>query len=110
LVNIGLIFEQQGETASAQKIYQTGQSKCPGASEFADRLAVLSGHPKPGFKAGSYTLIDVDDLKLIRPPPETFANDYVAAVPELPTRCLGIEENGKDFKTLSTFPKSYFKP
>jgi tetratricopeptide (TPR) repeat protein len=107
-LNIGLIFEQQGEIASAQKIYQTGQTKCPNAPEFAERLAALTGHSRAGPKPGTYALIDVDDLKFIRPPPEVFACDYVAAVPELPPKCFGIEGNSEGFKVLATFPKSYF--
>jgi tetratricopeptide (TPR) repeat protein len=107
-LNIGLIFEQQGEIGSAQKIYQTGQSKCPGAPEFGERLAALAGHSRSGFKPGSYALIDVDDLKFIKAPPEVFAMDYVAAVPELPPHCFGGDIDAEGFKTLATFPKSYF--
>jgi tetratricopeptide (TPR) repeat protein len=107
-LNIGLIFEEQGEISSAQKIYQTGQSKCPGAPEFDERLKALAGHAKSGFKPGAYSLIDVDDLKFIRPPPETFALEYVAAVPEMPPDCLGVDQSVEGFKTLATFPKSYF--
>jgi tetratricopeptide (TPR) repeat protein len=107
-LNIGLIFERQGDMASAQKIYQTGQSKCPSAPAFAERINALSGHTRTGAKPGSYTLIDVDDQKFIRPPPETFAIDYVAAVPELPPQCFGIDAAPDGFKALATFPKSYF--
>jgi tetratricopeptide (TPR) repeat protein len=108
-LNIGLIFEQQGEISNAQKIYQTGQTKCPASPDFGERLAALAGHGRAGYKPGGYALIDVDDTKFIRAPPEVFAADYVAAVPELPPRCFGIEANTEGFKTLATFPKSYFK-
>jgi tetratricopeptide (TPR) repeat protein len=107
-LNIGLIFEQQGEIASAQKIYQTGQTKCPNTPEFGDRIAALSGHSRGGVKPGGYSLIDVDDLKFIRAPPELFAMEYVAAVPELPPQCFGFDGHSEGFKALATFPKSYF--
>jgi tetratricopeptide (TPR) repeat protein len=107
-LNIGLIFEQQGDLNSANKIYQTGQSKCQGVHEFAERLNALSARPRPGYKSPGYTVIDVDDLKIIRPPPEVFAVDYVAAVPQLPAECFGIELGSDGFKALATFPKSYF--
>jgi glucose repression mediator protein len=67
-LNIGLIFEQQGEIANAQKIYPTGQTKCPGRSEFAERLAALAGHGRTSYKPGGYALIEVDDTKFIRAP------------------------------------------
>jgi hypothetical protein len=47
-------------------------------------------------------------MKFIRPPAEAFARDYVAAVPELPPQCFGIDTNIEGFKALATFPKSYF--
>jgi tetratricopeptide (TPR) repeat protein len=107
-LNIGLIFEQQGDSTSAQKIYQTGQTKCPGVQEFAERLNALNGVQRRPYKPGNWPLIDVDDLKFIRPPAEAFARDYVAAVPELPPQCFGINTNVEGFKALATFPKSYF--
>jgi hypothetical protein len=107
-LNIGFIFKRQGDVASAQKIYQTGQTKCPSAPEFAERINGLSGHPRTGAKPRGYGLIDVDDQKFIRPPPETFAIDYVAVVPELLPQGFGIDVAPDGFKALATFPKSYF--
>jgi tetratricopeptide (TPR) repeat protein len=107
-LNIGLIFEQQGDFTSAQNIYQTGQAKCPGVQEFADRLSALAGTQRQACKPGNWPLVDIDDMKFIRAPAEIFAKDYVAAVPELPPQCFGIEAPVDGFATLATFPQSYF--
>ena len=107
-LNIGLIFEQQADFNSAQKIYQTGQTKCTGSPEFAQRIASINAHQRTGNRS-QYQLIDVDDMKFIQPTPEVFVNDYVSAVPELPTECYGIGAAAESFKALSTFPHSYFK-
>jgi tetratricopeptide (TPR) repeat protein len=107
-LNIGLIFEQQGDFTSAQKIYLTGQAKCPGVQDFADRLGALAGAQRPACKPGNWPLIDIDDMKFIIAPAEMFAKDYVAAVPELPPQCFGIEAPADGFGTLATFPRSYF--
>jgi tetratricopeptide (TPR) repeat protein len=106
-LNIGLIFEHQGDFQSAQKIYQTGQGKCPGRVEFAERLNGISSQSRAGYRNLTYALIDVDDMKFIQPTPEIFAKDYVAAVPELPPECFGLGKEGEAFRILSTFPKSY---
>jgi Tfp pilus assembly protein PilF len=107
-LNIGLIFEHQGDFTSAQKIYQTGQGKCVGCVEFTERLNSIATQPRTGYKGVSYNLIDVDDAKFIQPTPEIFAADYVAAVPELPSQCFGIGRAAEDFRILATFPRSYF--
>jgi tetratricopeptide (TPR) repeat protein len=108
-LNIGLIFEEQGDCPSAIKIYQTGSQRCSDNAEFHRRLQSInsqrSGHRKYGI---GYSLIDIDDSKFITPPPEQFAADYMSAVPELPGSCYRIGEAGEKFAELTTFPKSIF--
>ena len=111
-LNIGLIFEQRGEFASAKRIYDTGAKKCPGSAqnEFKERENALNmqqkGHRKYSLE---YDLIDIDDAKFITPPPEQFANDYISAVPHLPRICYAEGDAGDRYAPLTTFPPSIFK-
>jgi hypothetical protein len=106
-----LIFEQQGDYVGAVKIYETGRAKCPNCLELNERLSLLNsqiaGHRKYG--AGCQ-LIDIDDSKFIVPPPVQFANEYMAAVPQLPGSCYGVNDVGDRFAILTTFPRSIFAP
>ena len=107
-LNIGLIYESQGDMENALKVYQTGLRKCPNTPDFNARISSISQHQRTGLKT-SYQLIDVDDQKFINAPSEVFASDYLSAVPELPSRCFGIGDEADSFRMLTTFPQSYFK-
>ena len=109
-LNIGFIFEQQGQLANAMKVCQTGMTKCGAATqnEFKDRINALNTQ-KQGHRRymQNYSLIDIDDSKFVSQP-EQFANEYVCAAPLLPGSCYGKEDVGKRFEPLTTFPKSLF--
>ena len=106
-LNIGLIFEQQGNFQSAEKIYTTGSSKCQNCPEFQERLNSLS---IPHRKSIPYNLIDIDDSKFLTQIPEQFSIEYISAVPMLPPNCYGINiETASQFSVLSTYPKSLFR-
>ena len=110
-LNIGLVLEQNGDYAAAEKVYHSGANECPESAqnEFKNRIDALNtqkmGHRK---YAQSYNLAELDDAKFITPPPEQFACDYLSAVPLLPGSCYGDADVGKRFETLATFPKSLF--
>lgn len=108
-LNIGYIFEQQNDFTDSMKIYTTGSQKCPNNAVFQERLATL-GSQKSGHRKfiSNYKLVDIDDSNFFVPVSEQFANDYIAAVPQLPYQCFNIGEAAKNFKLLSTFPKSLF--
>lgn len=105
-LNIGLIHEQVGDYAMAEKIYQTGNQNCPNCPQFQERLNSINSQIKYNFP-----LMDIDDTKFIVPIPEQFAIEYAAAVPVLQPECYGIDvANASKFSILSTYPKSYFLP
>lgn len=109
-LNIGLIFEQLNNFDNAIKVYQTGEQKCPNCQQFNERLNFLNSQKNGHRKFRSmYKLIDIDDSKFITPIPEQFSNDYISAVPILPSSCFKIDSEIADkFATLSTYPKSIF--
>lgn len=108
-LNIGLIFEQMEDIPHAEKVYDTAQGNCPNCPEIQARImSIRQQHQHQGLGQKSLpAFMELDDKKLITAPAEVFANDYVSAVPELPSRCFG--ENADGFRLLATYPQSYFK-
>lgn len=107
-LNIGLIYEKQGDIANAIKIYTTGLQKCPNNNDIQERIEYLNSNSRRKTLPANYHLIDIDNANFIVPIPEQFALDYMAAVPKLPDSCFLREYIPKEYQILSTYPKSYF--
>lgn len=106
LLNIGLILERQGDIIGAQKLYQTGQVTYrdpQNNQEFTNRLNSIANRRRIVPQ-----LIDIDDTQFMEATPERFEKDYIAAVPDLPVHCLGVEDAQEDLGSFATFPQSYF--
>lgn len=104
-LNIGLLFELKGEVEHANQIYSLGQTNCTNCPEFQERINCINSP----MKKFSFAINDIDDSKFITSIPEQFAIDYLAAVPELPQKCFGIDRSKTaDLKLLATYPSSLF--
>lgn len=102
-LNMGYSYEQQRDYQSAVNVYSISSQNCPDNAEILNRLINLQS--KTNYQYVS-RLIEIQDSKNFLQFSDELANDYIKAVPILPSSCYDNDEI--DFEILSTFPKSVF--
>lgn len=109
-LNLGLIFEQQGDVGAVIRLYQTGMMKCPNSSELLDRFHYFSSIQGRNLKRsqGIETLIDTDESRFRHQVPEEESRKYIDYVPPIPGRFVGVPDGGYPFEAFVTNPKSLF--
>lgn len=102
-LNLGAILENQGDVASAKRIYMTALQNCPGSVALRERMH-MAGSLRP---TDNLPFIDVDDSHYYKQVPEEFADTYTSALPK-PCIFRIPEAEARALDALSTLPKSLF--
>jgi tetratricopeptide (TPR) repeat protein len=83
--NLGLIFEIQGETDQAMKIYESGMQNCPDAKQLRERLNLLTG----GRARTSQAVLDINDSKYFVQTAEKISSEFLLGPPAIPAESIG---------------------
>jgi tetratricopeptide (TPR) repeat protein len=84
--NFGLIFEIQGDTEQAMKIYESGLESCPDAKQLRDRLTVLGTGRGRGTQP---PVLEINDSKYFVQIAERITNEYLLNPPAIPAETIG---------------------
>jgi tetratricopeptide (TPR) repeat protein len=84
--NLGLIFEMQGDTEQAMKIYESGLESCPGTKQLRDRPSVLAAGRGRGLQP---LVLEINESKYFVQIAERIANEYLLNPPAIPAETIG---------------------
>jgi tetratricopeptide (TPR) repeat protein len=87
--NLALIFEIQGQSESAARVYRTGLENCPGDRLLAERM---NAGGRRGRKFTVSDAIDGADEMVFTQPADQIANEYLSDSPQLPGDLIGGPE------------------
>jgi tetratricopeptide (TPR) repeat protein len=82
--NLGLIFEVQGETDQAIKIYEIGMQNCPNAKQLRERLNLLAG----GRGRTTQAVLEINDSKYFVQIAEKISSEFLLGPRRPPQRAL----------------------
>ncbi|KAK8860252.1 hypothetical protein M9Y10_011917 [Tritrichomonas musculus] len=94
-LNLGLIYEIQGESPNAMKIYQTAQSNCENAKIVNKRIAeceIPSRHSCPKEKLLK-EILEIDGKRLFEQPIERYSEILVSYPPILSESCFNNDKS-----------------